>query len=735
MNQRPQADVPADLPKAAEAPLGFLRVLPALLLSLPALLAYFTFTTVDLTPSVDQRFFFTPGSSIYREHNAIDERFSSQELLAVTAYTDNVSSRTYQRRIKQLTQRLKKLRFVLGVRSLSDGPEGLADTRESPLWRRLLLLEKTEASNLILLVDGREPRQLIDSVTEVLREMEQPDFKLGLAGVPYVVDSISRNLEHDFRVFSLAAVAVFALVILILFRSFAILLGSLTACISAALITLLVQQALGGRIGLLTANIVTIAFVLTQSHVAFMANNWRQLRAPTAGRRQTVWRALRHTARASGWCMITALLGFASLLFVEAQPLRELGFGGIIATLSALATAYLVFPAFLLWAGPRRAQGAAPPKEARWPGLPPPWAAGCLLLIALGTGVGALSLNSDPSLLDYFGQDSEVRRSLEAVDPHGGSSPLNIAVKRKDGGRLDNAKTYEKMWALQRALQADPAVGTVLSLPVLMAEADRSPFAFFLSWEWMLDILSRPEYGRAADSFVNQERTEALYMLRMVEGGRTERRTQIIARLQQTIAQHGFKPTLTGGIYALQGRLADLVARSMVEGLIGLILACAAIAMLITRSLAAGLAMAACTAAIPAVTLGLAGFAQVPLDIVVTPAVNVAVGVAVDSMIHLGSAWRRARAVLPDPAALLSAQREQAPGIVAFFFVVTAGFAIFTLSNFPPTQRFGLAVVTGTALAAIMALWIFPGLLAALSRRGSSPAVGAHTSTSADTPA
>ena len=721
MRKHSKTDVAANHPESVPALLGFLRVLPALLLALPLALAYFTFTTVDLAPKVDQRFFFTPESAIYQEHSTIVQRFSAQELLAVTAYTKDLDSPEYLDRIRHLTQRLKNLRRVLGVRSLSDGPDNLQDARDSPLWRRLLLLEKTQASNLILLVDSTDTRELIDSVTAVLRELERPDFKLSLAGVPYVVDAIGRNLEHDFRVFSLAAVGVFALVILVLFRSFAILLGSLAACISAALITLLVQQGLGGRIGLLTANIVTIAFVLTQSHVVFMANNWRQLRGTPASRTQTVGRALAHTVHASGWCMVTALLGFGSLLFVQAQPLRELGIGGMIATLSALVTAYGVFPAFLLWARAPVVARPSPAERSRWLGPPPFWATAAILLLALGTGAGARHLNNDPSLLDYFGQDSEVRRSLEAVDPHGGSSPLNLAIKRKDGGRLDNEESYEKMWSLQRALQNDPAVGTVLSLPVLMAEADRSPLAFLLSWKKLLNLLSKPEYDRAADSFVNPDRTEALYMLRMVETARTERRTQIIARLETLIAQHGFKSTLTGGIYALQGRLADLVARSLVEGLIALMLACAAIGMLITRSLTAGLAMAACTATIPAVTLGLAGFAQVPLDIVVTPAINVAVGVAVDSMIHLGSAWRRARRTLADRAALHAAQREQAPGIVAFFIVVTAGFAIFLLSNFPPTQRFGLAVVLGTAVAAAMALWIFPGLLAALSRRGPSP--------------
>ena len=113
--------------------------------------------------------------------------------------------------------------------------------------------------------------------------------------MPYVVDSIRRNLQRDFRTFNLAAVGVFALVIVALFRSLPILLGSLTACATAAFATLMAQQWLGGRIGLLTANIVTIAFVLTQSHVVFMSNNWRKWRASSATPEEAVRRAIRPT--------------------------------------------------------------------------------------------------------------------------------------------------------------------------------------------------------------------------------------------------------------------------------------------------------------------------------------------------------------------------------------------------------------------------------------------------------
>jgi predicted RND superfamily exporter protein len=40
--------------------------------------------------------------------------------------------------------------------------------------------------------------------------------------------------------------------------------------------------------------------------------------------------------------------------------------------------------------------------------------------------------------------------------------------------------------------------------------------------------------------------------------------------------------------------------------------------------------------------------------------------------------------------------------------VITAGFGIFLLSNFPPTQRFGFSVVLGAFLSPVATLLVFP---------------------------
>src|SRR4030081_2517216 len=171
---------------------------------------------------------------------------------------------------------------------------------------------------------------------------------------------IRRSLEHDFWYFSLTAVVLFGLTMAAMFRSARVFLGMLTTCASAVLLTLLLQSILGRRIGILTVNLGTIVFVVAMSHLVYMTFNWQTL----ANRTRRLEKKSPHLAAAavrmtfppSFWSMICASLGFASLLVVEAKPLRELGFGGVLGSIVAFACAYVMYPPFLRWAVPRESK-------------------------------------------------------------------------------------------------------------------------------------------------------------------------------------------------------------------------------------------------------------------------------------------------------------------------------------------------------------------------------------------
>ena len=96
-----------------------------------------------------------------------------------------------------------------------------------------------------------------------------------MSGPPYIVELISRHLLKDIRVFSVLVLIIFGMVVLFIFRSTGILLGSVISCISASMWTLMIVHMLGIKIGLLTANLATIVFVLTLSHIIFLTYNWK----------------------------------------------------------------------------------------------------------------------------------------------------------------------------------------------------------------------------------------------------------------------------------------------------------------------------------------------------------------------------------------------------------------------------------------------------------------------------
>lgn len=680
-------------------------------------------TQLPMRAQIDSSFFFAEDSAALDEVRLQEKRFGSQEMLLVIARSEQLETETYLTRIQQLTEALDGLSGVVAVRSLSNGPEDLEDARESPIWQRLLLYSDGKASNLMLVLGKVDAQIILPQVLQVLEQHQAPGFDLMLAGVPYVVYSIGNELQVEFKRLGLIALLVFTLLLSLLYRNLAMVLGALMACGCAAVAALALQITINGGLGLLTANLITIAFVLTLMHTVFITQNARRIACENLDGASLA--ALKRTLPVSAWCALTTLLGFASLMMVDAQPLRELGSAGVATTLVALAAAYLVLPLYLPAALARDTGDSESALGKRLKPIPTA-AAIVLLLLSFAIGVGSLRLNTDPSLLDYFDEQSQVHQSLQFVDSRAGSNPLNISVSWRPRTAFDNEQGYDRLWALQRALQEHPQVGTVVSLPVLMAEADRSTIGKLLPWNWILDLLQSDALDRVAAPFVTADRGEAMFMLRMVEADRVQERSTVIDDIHQLIRQQGFSPVTTGGLYALQAKLADAVALSLVEGLALLLALFALVAWLVARQLRAAVLMLLCALAVPLASLGALGWLQIPLDIIATPAASVAVGVASDSLLHLAAAWRVARqrgAIDPAAAAL----REQGPGIFAGALIVLAGFAVFFASAFPPSQRFGLAVLLGTVVAAIMALLVLPAALRCCqpSRRQNSAATDA----------
>jgi predicted RND superfamily exporter protein len=675
------------------------------------------FLWVDLTPRVEAEFFFSRDDPQYVASAEIADRFPTSQQIIIRATAPDIRSEEYRERVERLADALSAVDGVVGINSVAN-----RDAFESPLWQRVLLSADGRATNLLIEVqpDPTGPGTLIEDVERATAEYQDSEFGLVVSGVPYVVELIRRNLFRDLTVFSVVAAVVFATIIAVVYRSGAIVTGTVTACLTASSLTLIVTQLVGGSIGLLTANIATIVFVLTLSHIVFLTSNWRRCCETSGNTTGAVRQALALTAPASFWCMLTTLFGFVSLFLASAKPLRQLGMAGAIGTAVAIVVAYTMFPPFLHRVPPPSGHHRHRPRFH----IPLRHAHRrrhlfAFLLLVLVASLGVPRVNTDPDLLSYFASGDPLREGLEAVDRDAGSSPLNLVIRDAADGRVDTNDAVERMWNLHLELEGDSSVGSVVSPALILAEARRAPFVGRLPPAQLLDFLAGTALSGTMAAYIRPDRQQGLFFLRMHEANRSEQRSTVIDRIEERVRAHGLAPVLVGGLYEQQGQLGALIASSLRLGLAGLVILFLGIAFFVSRDLRVTAAMVFSLAGIPLLVLGSFGHLGRAIDIISSPAANVALAMGVDSMIHLMVRARRFRSSGQTQwESWTSAQRELWQPIVGAAFIVSAGFGILGLSTFPPTQKFGLAVILGTVVAAGTALLVLPYGAAAGSAEG-----------------
>jgi len=661
---------------------------------------------------VSPDFFFGSNDPAIADTLKISKIFPADDFLIISVASRNITSPRYMREVAKITQKLSQMEGFSKIISASQGPKSIAAAMQSPFWRPLLINQDETATLIIGFTDREASKALVPAVEQILDSNRNTPgvTDISMSGMPFIAEQIRRSIVRDAKLFSSLALVIFALLIGWLFSSPMIALGSSVSGITAIFVTLDILYLLGQPVGILTANLAVIVFVLVQSQVIYLINNWRR-ESIQNHRLHRIQQAIAKTFKPSLWCAVTTLLGFLSLMFVSAEPLRQLGQGGVVGVLAALLCCYIIFPPFLYFCKDKPIN-VSRKKSFSIFGAPKLQysISGLLVLLAIAALPGLFRLETDPSLLSYFKAGGEIETGLSAIDRNGGSSPLQLVISEKSGAELDSADAYEKLWNLHKALEKNGDVGTVLSLPALLSEANDYPLAFLLPWREIVSLLTLDVNQNAVKNFLSDDRTQALFLLRMKEVDRTAPRKDVIENIKVIVSQNGFRTDLTGGVYALQGNLSRLVGESVVTGVLSLLFLFGCISYLVTRKTRLSLAMLGAASIIPLICLGAGGLLRIPLDVISAPAVSVSLGLAVDALIHLGLAVKRKGEVGLTSNIWGLALKEQGPGILASAGIVFLGFLIFSFSGFPPTSRFGVTVIAGALLACLASLALFPVL-------------------------
>lgn len=666
-------------------------------------------TCVNLAPQIDENVFFSSSDPEFQTELQIKKLFGSAGTELVISVEGDIDSPQYLGRIERITAAIQNITGVQSVISLSHGPKNLKEAIEGPMWNRLIIAQDRKSTLIIAVIDLTRSKAIVPQIEAISEKFSDNETQLAISGFPYMVELIARNLTRDLTVFSTLAFLVFGIMIYLIFKSRSILFGTYVVCLNACLLTLLILSFFNVPIGLISSNVPLIVFIMTLSHIIFITFNWQI--ALSHDSQNPVDEGVKATFSASFWSMLTTLLGFVSLMSVPAKPLRDFGVSGAIGCAVALIVVYTLFPAFL-----RNVRNVHLNEGRFLKGITRVFQflekhvvtlIFTMILIVLVVAPGLSKLNTDPSLFSYFKKDSELYNGLQYIDRNGGSSPLVIVVHDTDYSSLVSNAAFNKMWDLQEGLEGHKSVGQVLSLPVLLSQVLREPFAFLLSKSFLVKILEGENLDEVAKGFVTPDRRYGLYLLRMYEGGRTQSRLEIIDELKQIVSSRNLEVKLVGGVYSLQGNLSQLIEASMVSGISKLLIIFGLIIGFISRSLRMAVATILGVMLIPVFILGFSGIYGIPLDIVSAPASNVAIGMGIDSIIHMINIRRRHMNSKKE-GDWQKVKKQLYRPIFTSISVVSVGFIIFIMSIFPPLQRFGISIVFGSILAGLIALYVVP---------------------------
>lgn len=606
------------------------------------------------------------------------------------------------------------------------GPEAHADAVAAALRHPLvvphLVTADRRAALIVVRLDATLDRvEAIEPVLDLVRSVVRASTGSGavtvsMTGLPALRVEIVRSVERDQLWFNLLGVSAACTVAFLIFRRFGPLVIAAAGPLAGVLWSMGLLGWAGERINPLN-NVVpqlllVIGFTDSTHYVFHLARSIRAGETP-AGACVSVWRTL---IPACLFTMLTTVIGFIPLAFVNVEAIRR--FGLACATGSAISFAAVATVVPLLAStrvGSRMVTGLAdrvpvwPLRIATW-GLRRAWLVGTAGVLAVAVlAAVAWRLQPDYRYRENLPVSNAVFAALERADTlFGGISPVHVTIEWPETIPWGDERIFQMLTAVEDEFRREAAFTEPLSAAALLrAMAPDRPAAALPYLDAMPDGLRR--------AWVRPDLRTAVVTARTRDAGAASlapvfsRFEEKIARLQ---ARHpGFRLDLTGtAVVTARGSLQMI--RDLGQGLGGAALGIVVLIGLGTRSWRLGLisilpnVIPLAGAAATLVWLGL------PLQYIGAAAFSICLGLATDDSIHFLSSFRRHRAAGGSTeAAIRQTLHEVGSVIVTTTLLLGSGFATLMTSELPTVQLFGALSCAILLFAVAGDLLLMPALL------------------------
>lgn len=578
--------------------------------------------------------------------------------------------------------------------------------------------------------------EAVEAVKAIVSKYDSTDFRIYGGGAPILNNALMGSLIRDIVLFTGLSVCVITLFLAIVFRRFVGVLVPLPVAILSLLATVSVMGAVG--IPLMPISEVVPSFLLSVGvggTVHLVVIFQQRLRAGT-DKEEALAGALGHSGLPIIMTSLTTAGGLASFAAAELMPVYIFGIVAPLGIMLTLLLTLVLSPALvaiLPWRLHENEMGSEPTSirlltrcgdfatdNAAWVLI------GCFSLVVVAV-VGIIRIQVSFDSLDWFADDFPPKVATRKIDQElGGAMGMEILIETDAENGLHDPEVLQAMDRARQTLDGlqvgEMVAGKSISLVDVVKEIHQAlnggePEAFAIPDDRRLisqELLLFENSGTDdLEDLVDTGFSLARFSIRlpMADGSFYPPFGEEVRRIFEAQLE-GKARTRATGLMVVMGRTFAATIETLFRSY-GIALAVITpLMMLLLGSIRLGL-LAMIPNLFPIIlTLGLMGWAGIPLEMFSLLIGSVALGLAVDDTIHFMHGFRRGYAHTGDVReSVRGTLRTTGQALLFTSIVLSLGFFIYVLSDLQNLSNFGILTAFAIVMAFLADVLLAPALM------------------------
>jgi predicted RND superfamily exporter protein len=589
---------------------------------------------------------------------------------------------------------------------------------------------------------------LVAKIRSVL-DLYRTDATLYLGGPAMITSDMMEYIKSDLVVFGIGVASVFAIMLYLFFGNIWFILLPISNAFLTTFVTAGFLGYMDWKISVVSSNFIALLLILTISLTVHVLVKVNELIKDYSDRRSALIESVNQMFLPCFFAALTTAVAFLSLLLGDLKPVIEFGKMMAFGISIAFIFTFSFLPSSLSLIKGINSQDYLSLHQVTNKILS--MSKNNKQLIYLSFVVlfsvfiyGTTKLVVENRFIDYFDEETEIHQGMLEIDKNlGGTATLDIIIQEPldltsneiiDDDFFDdnlfeddnsdasgywwNVYSLAELEAIHDYLDSLPEIGKVLSVASgikLARLINDGKDLNDLELALLRSVLPEDIRETLLYSYINKDDSVVRISTRVNESAENLNRKELLEKINHdlitkfNLSEDRFEIT---GLAVLYNNMLQSLFQSQIGSLLVVFSVIAFMLLIIFKSFKIMLIGLIPNIFVASSVVGILGLLNIPLDIMTITVAAISVGMAVDNTIHYIYRYKKEMKLSHSiEAALHNAHTTTGRAIFYTASTIATGFSILSLSNFFPTQLFGIFTALAMLIAFISSLSILPNLL------------------------